>query len=238
VPAARRHVLLTRPQADSAALAPAIEALGYAVLIEPLLAIEPVADGPLDLVGVQAIALTSANAVPALDLAALALPVFAVGAATAAAARRAGARHVEIASGDAVGLARLVIEKCLPKRGAILHLAGTEIRPGLAEILAPAGFELRRELAYRVVPATALGPAVVNLWRRRRIAAVLLFSPRSAQILIDLLHRHELAGRVDSLAALCLSEAVAAPCRALAWRAIRVAASPDRAALLALLQGG
>ena len=120
------RVLITRPVALAQALARRLEACGHDVVIEPLLTIEPLPVA-LELGGVQAIAVTSANAAPALG-AARHLPVFAVGDASAAAARAAGCMRVESAGGDAASLARRIVASCRPGGGAILHLCGTEVR--------------------------------------------------------------------------------------------------------------
>lgn len=213
-------------------LARRLEAQGHDLLIEPLLSIEPL-PGALDLAGVQAIALTSANAAPALGPARH-LPVFAVGEASAAAARRAGCARVEVAAGDAPSLARLIGACCRPADGAVLHLCGTEVRAGLAEGLSEAGFRLVRQAVYRARAAEALS-ARAREAIRRGLDAVLLFSPRSAGIFCSLAVRHGLEHCLGDSDACCLSAAVADACRDLAWRQVRIAARADQAALVELL---
>ncbi len=229
------HVLITRPRAQATSLAREVEAQGHTVLIEPLLTIEPISDVVLPLDGVQGVVLTSTNAVPALTAAARCLPIFAVGTATAAAARRAGCNDVTEAEGDAASLARRLTERCRPSDGAFLHLSGAEIRGGLAEHLADAGFELRRQVVYRAVAAEALSSAARDALAQRAIDAVLLFSPRSAKILVQLVTKSGLATYMEDTVAICLSRAVVEPCRTLRWRSVRVADRPEWRALLELL---
>jgi uroporphyrinogen-III synthase len=203
-------------------------------VIEPLLIIERLAVEPA-LDGVQAIALTSANAVPALDDACMALPLFAVGRASAAAARRAGHPRVEQSDGDGASLARLIAARRAPAHGAILHLSGAEVRPGLAEGLAEGGFAVVRQAVYRARAAERLsGPAEAAL--RAGVDAVLLFSPRTAGIFSGLIAVHGLEGCLADTEALCLSAAVATACRDLTWRGVQVAARPDQSALVELLE--
>ena len=97
------HVLITRPRAEAAVLARELEARGHEVLVEPLLTIAPVADVIPALDDVQAILLTSANAVPALRGTNPRLPVFVVGEATARAAREHRCEEVHVAAGEALG---------------------------------------------------------------------------------------------------------------------------------------
>jgi uroporphyrinogen-III synthase len=202
-------------------------------VIEPLLSIEPLPVA-LDLAGVQAIAVTSANAAPALG-AASHLPVFAVGPASAAAARAAGCIRVVSAGGDAASLARLIVASCRPEGGAILHPGGTEVRQGLAEALSEEGFRVLRQAVYRARPAQELSAATCAALREG-IDAVLLFSPRTALIFCDLVARHGLERCLGATDACCLSAAVAQSCRRLAWRCVRIAARPDQDALVELLE--
>lgn len=227
-------MLITRPKADAEALARTLEALGHDVAMEPLLTIERLAVEPA-LDDVQAIALTSANAVPALNEACMALPLFAVGDATAAAARRAGHARVEQSDGDAASLARLIAATCAPTQGAILHLAGTEVRAGLAEGLTEAGFAVVRQAVYRAAAAERLSLAA-RAALRAGVDAVLLSSPRTARIFAGLIAVHGLEDCLAETEAFCLSAAVATACRDLAWRGVQVAARPDQTALVELLE--
>jgi uroporphyrinogen-III synthase len=231
------QVLITRPRADAEELARALEDRGHGVLIAPVLTIEPIPDAVPDLGGVQAVVLTSAHAVPALAGTDPGRPVFAVGEATARAARAAGLSDVRAAGGDARRLARLIVGQCRPAGGPLLHLSGTEIRPGLAEALAAAGLELRRLAVYRALAASSLPAPVVEAIRSRAVDAVLLFSPRSASIFAGLIARHDLAGCLGRTEAVCLSAAVAAACARLGWARLQVAARPGLEPLLRLLEG-
>jgi uroporphyrinogen-III synthase len=217
-------------------LAHQLAARGDTALVEPLLSIERVPGITPPLEGVQALVMTSANAVPALSAPAKRLPLFAVGDATARAARQAGSSEVVSAAGSGADLARLIAQRCRPARGAILHLSGEEIRPGLAEDLAAAGFALRRQVVYRAVAARALSPAAVDALAGRQVEAVLLFSPRTARTFVELVASHGLRDHLATTAAICLSAAVAQPCRELVWRAIYLAAGPDLGALLEALE--
>ncbi len=230
-------MLVTRPQGDAILLSEELASLGYDVLIEPLLSIEPYADLTLDLGDVQALVLTSANAVPALPAEARNRPVYAVGEATAAAARKAECGHVYTSEGNVGYLSKLIVENCRPEDGVILHLSGEVIREGLAAGLRDHGFQYRRVIAYRAVAKTRFSEPVVAAWRGHSIEAVLLFSPRTSEILVDLLRKHRLEQFVDRATALCISQETATPCRDLVWKSLRIAARPNRPALLEQLVG-
>ncbi|HET6519753.1 MAG TPA: uroporphyrinogen-III synthase [Geminicoccaceae bacterium] len=230
-------VLVTRPADAAADFAGALRALGHEPLTEPMLTVRPLSDAPIDLDGVQAVLLTSANAVPALPPAARALRVLTVGEATAAAARRAGCPRVDAAAGDAAALARLAALRLRPGDGALLHLAGARTREGLAEGLAAAGFALRRVVVYEAVPAAALSARLRAVLARRGLDAATFFSPETAATFVRLVRRAGLADGVRDAAALCLSPAVAGACHGLPWREVRAAPRPSGVALLELLEG-
>ena len=86
------RVLVTRPREDAAGLAEALTARGCEAVLEPLFHVEFMDTAALDLSGVHAFLLTSANGARALSRRDVSreLPVYAVGDATASAARDAG----------------------------------------------------------------------------------------------------------------------------------------------------
>jgi len=137
------RALITRPAEDTKEIADALRARGFEVVIEPMLEIVPLDAQAPDLRDVQALLFTSVNGVRALTRLAPRrdLPVFAVGDATAAAARAAGFGSVNSAAGDSSDLARLVRARLKPEAGALLHVAGSAVAGDLAGALA--GFEIR-----------------------------------------------------------------------------------------------
>ena len=239
------HALVTRPEEDAAPLAAALAERGIEVTIEPLLAIHPVPEAPVDLQGVQALLFTSANG--ARSFAALAaardlsgwreLPVFAVGDASAAAAREAGFARVESAGSDVASLARLVIDRLDPKTGALFHAAGSAVAGDLAGVLGGAGFTVRREMLYEAKPAQQLSPATATALANRGFDLVLFFSPRTATTFVTLTRAagEAVVSGCDAAAAACLSPAVAAAAGELPWREVQTAARPELAALLDLI---
>jgi uroporphyrinogen-III synthase len=229
-------VLLIRPRAQSEATARAIQRLGHRTLIDPVLEIRPVDFSMGELGEVAAVAVTSAHAVPALAAVPARLPVFAVGRATALAAERTLGRKVEVAAGDGRSLAQRIASTMPAAKGVILHLAGAETNPGLAEGLTAAGRRYRRRVVYDAVPTLGLAPATVQALREQRLDAVLLYSPRSARLWVERVRDSGLADRLATVRAVCLSEAVAAELGGSVFHGVHVAAEPDQDALLRCLE--
>jgi len=231
------RLLVTRPSGDAEALADQLEAMGHQVLAEPMLRIRPIPGASVDLDGVAGLLLTSANG--ARMLAAITerrdLPVYAVGAQTAAAARDAEFLSVESAEGDAAALVELVHARHRPGDGTLLHAAGAERAGDLAGALAARGYDIRTKILYESVPAATLSEPTRMALAAGLIDGVLLFSPRSAETFAALLHRAGLAMAARRIVAYCLSPAVAKGLGAAVFHAVHIAPSPNRPALLALL---
>jgi uroporphyrinogen-III synthase len=235
-------VLITRPEPEANELAERLAARGYATLIEPLLEIRLLMDGrPLDFAGVQAILISSANGVRALDARlaasdkARALPLFAVGPASAEAATAAGFLGVEAANGDVGALAALVGRRCTPSQGRLVHVAGSVVAGDLAGRLAAQGFTVDRVTLYEAVPARTLSPSATRALKAGTIDQMLFFSPRTAETFVRLIEEAGLGAALGRATALCLSDAVATVAGRLSWGAIRIAARPEEEALLETL---
>src|SRR5262245_41178522 len=139
------RLLVTRPEPDASREAEAIAARGHEAVLAPLLAIEFAPDAALDLTGVQAIVVTSRNALRAIATRrelqeARKLSLFAVGEATARAARELGFAEVMTGPGAAAGLPELIGGRLDPKRGPVTHLAGENLAFDLKSALEAKGF--------------------------------------------------------------------------------------------------
>jgi uroporphyrinogen-III synthase len=233
--------LLTRPEEDAAPLVRALAERGIETLLAPMLRIAPVAEAekPLAdaLTGAQALLFTSANGARSFAAASARreIPVFAVGDATAAAARLAGFRSVVSAGGDVADLAALVAARLAPQHGALVHAAGSATAGDLAGALSAQGFTLRRVVLYEAQPATALPEAVAAALAAGAVDLALFFSPRTAAAFARLAAAAGLAPACGRATALALSPAVAAALAALPWRAVVVAPKPTQGDLLTAL---
>jgi uroporphyrinogen-III synthase len=232
------QVIVTRPQADSRALVEKLEARGHRAIVSPLLTIKPREDAAIPSLAHQAIALTSANALlhTALAPAPEALKrvkVLAVGAQSAAAARRAGYQTVQGEGGDVAGLADTIARACAPRDGPILYPSGAETAGDLKGTLEKKGFTVTRVVLYDAVPAESLTPETIAALKQGSADGVLLYSPRSARLWTMLATRAGLGDATRALRHFCLSPNVAA---ALGFGFVtEVAARPDEPSLLALL---
>ena len=202
---------------------------------EPLLTIRPLRppERP-DLAAAQALLITSANGLrafaaysPERDL-----TVFAVGDASAAAARAAGFSRVYSAAGDVGDLARLVAAMAVPGQGPLYHAAGSKLAGDLAGDLKRAGFDYRRLRLYEAASAENLSVETQDRLAAGRIDGVVIFSPRTAETFVSLVRSANLGEPCRRLKAFCLSRAVADKLAPLKLSALYVASRPNQEALL------
>ena len=239
------RALITRPREDAEALAGLLRERDIESVIEPMLVIRSLEGAEVDFEGVQALLLTSANGARALTGRELGageadwrhLPVFAVGNATAKAARDRGFKRVASAAGDVASLSRLVAENLDPRKGVLLHIAGTKVAGDLAGRLRKSGFAVRRAVLYEAAAAQALSPGLVSMLEAGAIDLALFFSPRTAKSFVSLARKAGVAPACESMTALCLSVAVAEAARVIDWAEVRVAEWPDLDGMLALIDG-
>lgn len=232
------RLLVTRPLQDARRQADRLAALGHEPVLAPLLTIEPVPAVTLPLAGAQALIATSRNALralaahPARDRA-LALPLIAVGEATASEAARLGFTSVIVGAGTAESLVPLIAERFAPGAGPLVHLAGATLAFDLKGALETRGFHLRQPVLYRAQAADALPPEVLAELKAGRLDGVVLMSPRTAAIFAALIRKHGIT-EAARLRCYCLSPSVAEAAASLG-APLLVAARPREEDVLALL---
>jgi len=231
------RALVTRPRAEAEGLAAALAERGIEAIIEPLLEIHYRSEPAPDLAGVQAILCTSANGVRALARLtdARALPLFAVGEASAARARDEGFARVESAGGSLADLAALARERLRPDEGRLLHVAGSDVAGDLAGMLRTIGFAVDRAVLYEARPAAGLSGACVRALAAGIVDFALFFSPRTALIFARLAERAGVAEALGPVTAVSISGAAGAALGCLRFREHHIAERPDQPALLAAL---
>lgn len=235
-----KTLLVTRPRPGADAQAAKLRDLGFDALVEPLLHIDYAPAAELPLGGVQALLVTSANALRALErlpreAVPRSLPLYAVGEATAALARELGFATVVAGPGDGAGLAALIARDCSAHKGALLHLAGERLAFDMGTALAVTGHELRVVTLYRALDAERLSDAARAAMATGALSGVLLMSPATADVYARLVSAAGLTRAAASMQYFCLSRAIADRIAVIGLRDVNVAATPKEDDLLALV---
>jgi len=205
------RLLLLRPEPGASETAARARAIGLDPIVDPLFAIRPAAPATVDPELYQAVLLTSANGARHVPPGLAALPCFAVGESTAAAARAAG--FAEVRTGPLDGAAAAAAMADAGVRRAI-HPCGRDHLPVTAQ-----GVEIDRLVVYSAEPVEhgpIRGPAVAMIHSARAGA-------RFAELAED-----------RSAIALAAISSAAADASGEGWAAKAVAARPRDQALLEL----
>jgi uroporphyrinogen-III synthase len=233
------RLLLTRPQEDSERTAATLRARGHAVMLAPLLRIEPVAaefgSGPF-----AAVLMTSANAARAVAAHARIeelrrVPLYTVGRRSADAAKSAGFAIVHSADGDAHALLAIVGRELMGAAAPLLYVCGEERSVDLSAELARHGLRTRTVVVYRAAAAERFPGEAEQAIAAGELHGVLHYSRRSAEIFVRCAAATGLRERALTLLHFCLSAQVAEPLRDAGATRLRIAAGPQEDALLELI---
>lgn len=233
------RVLVTRPEPSAAEFSSLLDRAGFETLIAPMTKYVAKEADFSDLDSFDAAVLTSPQGATLFGAAIddREKLIFAVGDATAEAAKRAGFKNVFSAKGDGRQIAELIGKKKeelhLQK---LLHPCGEDTAMDLSVLLAPMGLVLERRVLYKAEFLQSLPDAAYGALKDGKIDAVTLFSARTAANFIRLLQERELRGQSARMDAICISDRVAAEIKDIPWRSIRVARRPTTDAMIAALQ--
>lgn len=235
------HVLVTRPPPGAERTAEALRQRGCTPLLLPLTETAAVAPSAALPSHVEAVAVSSANALRHAGAGLLTrlagVPTYAVGEETAHAARRAGLSVAWTGNAGAAAMA-LALRAALDPPATVLYLAGSVRLAGLEDRLRDHGLQVAvvetyatRDIAYTRTELDARLGA-------EPIAALLLYSAVAAERLGALPLGQEHRSMLRRARCLCLSSRIAQKVPAGMFRSVEVSASPDERALLSLLDPG
>lgn len=239
------RVIVTRPEPAGTKTAKRLAELGHTALSLPLfearheippLQIETVrASSALVVTSSEALRSLSALA-PLMRDALCALPAFAVGEKTGAAARKFGISTVHVSGGNGEKLAAGIAarQEHLTAK-PLLYLAGEPRSPGLEQGLASHGIPCRTLVCYRMHPVEYDASDLLQCLPAEAETTVLLYSTQAALRLMTL-DQTILPGLLDRLSRFfCLSPAIASALPPQTRARQGIAADPSEQALLRLL---
>lgn len=220
---------VTRSRPFNLLTAQRLRAMGFGVLTVPLFDVQPVGIGKVS--QPDLIAFTSVNGVRHhpfrhdwTDL-----PVFAVGDATAAAARRQGYKDVRSADGNVHDLQSLILRSAVVG-SRIVHFSAKEPAGDLAGFLSCRGFKAERVSVYETVP-TSVAESEKVLGGRGAITGILVHSAKAGKRIADLITQSRWSGDVY-----CLSTACAEHLRKIAGVTVHCAPQPTERSLMTTIR--
>ena len=234
------RLLVTRPEPDASRTAATLRMRGHEVLLHPLLRMIAVPEPSLGSGPWAGLILTSANAMRAIashhrrdEL--LDLLVLAVGARTADAARESGFSNVKSADGNAGDLIALASATFKSVHRPLLYLAGEEQSADIAGSLGAFGIRVHTVVTYRMEKGEAFSQELIDCFAARRVDGVLHYSKRTAEAYVGCANVMGQGSAAFAPVHYCLSCEVAGPLQSAGASMVKIAAQPDEAALLQLL---
>ncbi len=203
------HVVVTRPLGDAEPLKSRIEALGWRVMLSPLIEIVPDTIPGDILRDATSLIATSRNALTSELKTVIDLPLFAVGPGTGAVAREIGFTKVIEGPGTGSDLVPILASRPAELGERPVYLRGDVIAFDIEGALARAGIQVRAVKAYRSIAAERLNPEVIKALQNGSIDAVTLMSPRTAETWARLIGDLSLPVQLSGVTHLCLSPRVA-----------------------------
>ncbi|NJM35792.1 MAG: uroporphyrinogen-III synthase [Rhodomicrobium sp.] len=234
------RIIVTRSTADARAQATRLKALGHEPLVHPLLDIVFPELSRINFAGIQGLIVTSRNALRGLRrntafAEAQRLPVFCVGEATADLAREYGFAKVVAGEGTAKELVPLIVQSAEPEAGPLLYVTGQHLAFNLEAPLKKNGFTVPRIIVYEARPPSDDAARRLADALREGVPAVILMSPRTAEIFAGIIKRFKLEGEAAAITCYCISDAVAEPLRDIAGLTVAVSSNPTEADLMELI---
>lgn len=230
-------ILITRPYEDALKTATKLEEQGYSVLIDPMMTIERKAVPSL-VRKPTTIIFTSRHGVwhcPPEILKAQPI-VYSVGASTANVAKQVGFHYIRSAAGTVEELFKYIQQSQGNENIECLHICGEDKVGDLSAKLTAKGYPTDELEVYKAVAAEDLSSQSCAGLERGEITSVLFYSPRTADIFLNLILKRQMSTLLKNVTALCLSAEVANKLRLDEWADIKIAQKPTQQHLLALLK--
>ncbi|MCH9852191.1 MAG: uroporphyrinogen-III synthase [Alphaproteobacteria bacterium] len=212
----KNSILITRPALDAEMLAKKLQQQGFTPIIMPMMEVTFLPNAPLPDHHIGGLIFTSANGVRALmhrlqNHHALwqklqTMPLYAVGTKTAQTAKNNGFTNILTASGNVDTLYQLICNHA-DKNAKLYHGAADNHPHSLAEKLNQTGFHTKRVSLYQTIAVASLPDNFADILPQ--LYAVMLFSPRTAEIFMKNFYNHTLQNHLKyTISFVCLSQAV------------------------------
>ena len=211
------RVFVTRATNEHLKTAHLLRQKGFEAVACPVLSICWAQDTPIFPSDTQALLITSKNALralvrhPTFDPASFTPPLIAVGAETAAFARRAGFPCVHNGGGTVADMLRFVAKTCCPFKGPLVYGRGLMVREDIAFVLGEKGLRVAEKILYSFSPLGSLPSQVKDQLKAGELGAGIFLSHNVASHFKVLAEREGLMDTLSGVYLCGLSAQVLAP---------------------------
>lgn len=237
------NLLLTRSIKQSNEIKSSIEDIGYKVVLEPLLTVEPLDN--IDLIisninfnDVELLIFTSINAINIFvsHCKERDIPIIVGSSKSALMAKDLGFKNIHCTYGDANSILKKIQK--LNIKGKSIYFAGTDITLELSKELVSLGIKSEKIIIYKAHAKQNLSEQIINQIQNNKIDVITFFSKRTAEIFIKMINNILLEKQIDfsKITAIVLSKKIAMICKSLNWRNIKISSNITTESFLDLLK--
>lgn len=206
-------ILLTRPKRISENTAKYLSKKNISSLIQPLFSVIKINNLKLKNVHLQAVLITSSNAIFALKKLSIKTDtlILAVGPKTGTKVKKLGYKNILFANNSAASLLDLATKTLINNDNLVLYLCGKIITLDLARKLSDLGFTTRKIVTYKTIERRKFSQKTIDGIRSGSISEVWLYSKNSEIIFYKLAKQHNLLEYLKQIKILYLGTEIIAP---------------------------
>lgn len=220
-------VLITRPYTSAIRTKPLFEAAGFSTWVAPVFNIIPLLT-ELTFTTYDALITTSQAAIEILATRTSnrSIPLFCAGKASCDIARSLGFQHIYYP--ESPGATELVVLLKKSSFSSFAYLSGEIIKVDISrELREFPEYHIDTFCIYKTSPVTAWNDDTLALFKANKINLISFFSEHTADLTLNLMHKHDLIKYTPTIQALCLSKVISHRISPYFWKNINIASTTE-----------
>ena len=216
------HILLTRPLQDCLDMILKFQLMGHQVSHLPLLSVNKINHGIINIFDYKGIIFTSANSLKFLDLKEIDKKIlcFCVGRTTEKKTRSLGFQNVISANGNVENLKELILQNFDKKNGKLIYISGETISINLDEQLKNEGYDVKRVINYSTSHIEKFDEKFVNELKKKIPDIVYIYSQNSASSFLNFIKVCKLESEWMNTNLMCIGEKASSILNEIKWKKI------------------
>ena len=216
------HILLTRPLQDCLDMILKFQLMGHQVSHLPLLSVNKINHGIINIFDYKGIIFTSANSLKFLDLKEIDKKIlcFCVGRTTEKKTRSLGFQNVISANGNVENLKEIILQNFDKKKGKLIYFSGETISINLDEQLKNEGYDVKRVINYSTSHIEKFDEKFVNELKKKIPDIVYIYSQNSASSFLNFIKVCKLESEWMNTNLMCIGEKASSILNEIKWKKI------------------
>ncbi|AAZ68581.1 uroporphyrinogen-III synthase [Ehrlichia canis] len=227
-----KSLLVTRPEKDSIKIKESLNKLGFNVYIEPMFSIKYLT-AKITLKDFDLIICTSQHSIIALSKITKNrdITIITVGNNTMHIAQELGFTFVKSLNGNINDVVSYLQNY---SKSNILYIRGKEVTYNLKKTFNHYK-NFQEIILYNTIDRTHFSKCCYSAFLGNKISGVLLYSSRTAEILIELIKKYNIQDKISNITAYTMSNKIANTAKNVHWKTIKISDQPTNESLLSLI---